>query len=307
LAHRVPISRQDASTLLRTARHVACHEQTAKALDAGDITAAHAEMAAQAAKHREDHYPEHEDVILDAARALPPAEFRLVMRHWQQCVDSIADHDTATKHIDGNYLDIASTFEGVGHLDGRLDPVSTKGIMDVLDAMEPPDPTNGPNPPRTLSQRRAAALLRLVFGDRAPATVIDVTIDGDSLAGRPSTDLTRTCCEIKGHGPVSPALVRTLACDAAISRVIMRPDSEVLDLGRRTRLVTPALRRSLELRDRGCIEPGCTAPAAWCDAHHIVHWTQHGPTGLDNLELRCRQHHLLQHRRDHRARGSRRE
>ncbi|MFA5884404.1 MAG: DUF222 domain-containing protein, partial [Acidimicrobiia bacterium] len=41
LAHRCPVTRQDASTLVRTARHVAAHEQTAKALDAGDISAAH--------------------------------------------------------------------------------------------------------------------------------------------------------------------------------------------------------------------------------------------------------------------------
>jgi hypothetical protein len=89
-----------------------------------------------------------------------------------------------------------------------------------------------------------------------------------------------------------------LACDAAIGRVLLRGASEVLDIGRRTRLVTPSLRRALERRDRGCVEPGCTAPAAWCDSHHIVHWSAHGPTDLANLELRCRRHHVLQHRRD---------
>ena len=89
-----------------------------------------------------------------------------------------------------------------------------------------------------------------------------------------------------------------LACDAAIGRILMRGKSEVLDVGRRTRLVTPAQRRALGVRDRGCVEPGCTAPGTWCDGHHIVHWTAHGPTDLANLELRCRRHHLLQHQRD---------
>jgi hypothetical protein len=81
----------------------------------------------------------------------------------------------------------------------------------------------------------------------------------------------------------------------------MRGKSEVLDLGRRTRLITPALRRALRLRDRTCAEPGCTLPAKYCDGHHIIHWTQHGPTSLPNLEFRCRRHHLLQHQRDLRA------
>ncbi|MFA5885679.1 MAG: DUF222 domain-containing protein, partial [Acidimicrobiia bacterium] len=114
LAHRAPVTRQDASSLVRTARHVAAHEATAKALDAGDISAAHVEIAAQAAKHREDHYPEHEDVILDAARELSPSGFRQVMQHWRGCCDAVADHDDARDQVEGNSLDITKTFGGVG-------------------------------------------------------------------------------------------------------------------------------------------------------------------------------------------------
>jgi hypothetical protein len=25
----------------------------------------------------------------------------------------------------------------------------------------------------------------------------------------------------------------------------------------------------------------------WCEAHHVVHWIDHGPTDLDNLVLVC--------------------
>jgi len=298
LAHRAPLTRQDASTLVRTARHVHAHEKTAEALNAGDITAAHVEIAAQAAKHREEHYPEHEDVILDAARELSPSGFREVMAHWRACCDAVADHEDARTQIEDNYLDINRTFSRVGHLDGRLDPVSTKALIDVLDEMGPPDPLDGPTPPRTLAQRRAAALIRLVTGDTPPPVSTDVIMDGDTLAGRQPSDLMDHCCELAGYGPISPALARTLACDAAIGRILMKGRSEVIDLGRRTRLVTPALRRALGIRDGGCVEPGCTAPAHWCDGHHIIHWTAHGPTDMANLELRCRRHHLLQHQRD---------
>ena len=298
LAHRCAVTRQDASKLVRTARHVAKHDKTAKALDGGDITAAHVEIAAQAAKHREEHYPEHEDVILAAARELSPSGFREVMAHWRACCDAVADHEDARTQIEDNYLDINRTFSRVGHLDGRLDPVSTKALIDVLDEMEPPDPLDGPTPPRTLAQRRAAALIRLVTGDTPPPVSTDVIMDGDTLAGRQPSDLMDHCCELAGYGPISPALARTLACDAAIGRILMKGRSEVIDLGRRTRLVTPALRRALGIRDGGCVEPGCTAPAHWCDGHHIIHWTAHGPTDMANLELRCRRHHLLQHQRD---------
>ena len=307
LAHRGPVTRQDAAGLVRAARHVARHAATAKALDAGDVTAAHVQVAARAVTHRDDLYAAHETVLLDAARSLSPSAFRAAMAHWRRCADAVDDHDQAAKEITGSYLDIVSTFEGVGHLDGRLDPVTTATLMRVLDRMEPPDGFDGITPPRTLAQRRADALARLAAGERPPAVVIDVTLDVDTLAGRPPVDLTSGCCEIAGLGPVSPALVRMLACDAAIGRVLVRGASEVLDIGRRTRLVTTSQRRALGLRDRGCVEPGCTAPADWCDAHHIVHWTAHGPTDLTNLELRCRRHHILQHQRDLDAAMHRRE
>ncbi len=304
LAHRCPLTRQDASVLIRTARHVTKHEKTAKALDAGDIAAIHAQIAARAVKHREDHYPEHEDVILDAARTLDPADFREVMRHWAKCADAISDPKNKKKQqprrdLDENYFDIAKTFAEVGHVEGRFDALSIKTLIDVLDALEPPDPADRPGGPRTLSQRRAAALIRLATGETPPPVNLDILCDQDTFAGRMPVDLTRSVCELCGWGPISPAVVSMLACDAAIGRVVRRGESEVLDLGRRHRLVTPAQRRALHLRDRGCVEPGCTAPAHWCDAHHIIPWTRHGPTNLNNLELRCRRHHLQQHQHDH--------
>ncbi len=76
----------------------------------------------------------------------------------------------------------------------------------------------------------------------------------------------------------------------------MRGESEVLDVGRRTRLVTPAMRRAVIARDRTCVEDGCDVPGHWCDVHHIIPWQDGGPTDLDNSQLRCRHHHLAKHR-----------
>ncbi|HEX6676000.1 MAG TPA: HNH endonuclease signature motif containing protein, partial [Actinomycetes bacterium] len=69
----------------------------------------------------------------------------------------------------------------------------------------------------------------------------------------------------------------------------------LLDLGRATRVVPPALRRALALRDGGCVAEGCGRPAAWCDAHHRVHWARGGATSLAGLVLVCRVHHVAAH------------
>ncbi|HXW80646.1 MAG TPA: HNH endonuclease signature motif containing protein, partial [Acidimicrobiales bacterium] len=33
----------------------------------------------------------------------------------------------------------------------------------------------------------------------------------------------------------------------------------------------------------------------WCEAHHIVHYSDGGPTSIDNLVLGCTRHHHLWH------------
>jgi hypothetical protein len=67
----------------------------------------------------------------------------------------------------------------------------------------------------------------------------------------------------------------------------------VLDVGRKTRTVPPAIRRALDYRDGGCRFPGCGN--RFCDAHHIKHWADGGETRLDNLVLLCRRHHRAVH------------
>jgi hypothetical protein len=70
-------------------------------------------------------------------------------------------------------------------------------------------------------------------------------------------------------------------------------DGSVLDVGRRSRTVPPALRRALEARDRGCRFPGCGL--RFTDAHHVTHWADGGETSLKNTVLLCRRHHRLVH------------
>ena len=70
-------------------------------------------------------------------------------------------------------------------------------------------------------------------------------------------------------------------------------DGSVLNVGRKTRTVPPAIRRALDHRDGGCRFPGCGL--RFCDAHHIKHWADGGETRLDNLVLLCRRHHRAVH------------
>ena len=115
-----------------------------------------------------------------------------------------------------------------------------------------PDPAGTDLAPRTLSERRAAALVEMAAeslrrsspGGRAPVGV-DVIIDVDTLRGEPAADLTKIRCELGSGAPITAATALRLCCDASVGRVVMHGPSEVLDLGRRTRVVSHAQRRAL--------------------------------------------------------------
>ena len=105
--------------------------------------------------------------------------------------------------------------------------------------------------------------------------------------------------ETGAHVPAETS--HRIACDAG--KVVMTHDSDgkILDLGRKTRIISPALRRALTHRDQGCRFPGCGLK--FCDAHHVRHWAQGGQTRLDNLVLLCRRHHRCVHEEGYRVRS----
>ena len=88
-----------------------------------------------------------------------------------------------------------------------------------------------------------------------------------------------------GATTVGTDALRLACCDSPIRRLVTN-GSTTLDLGRTTRLVTPAQRLALEIRGGGCVFPGCHRPPGWCDAHHLVSWLDGGNTDLANLALR---------------------
>ncbi len=95
-------------------------------------------------------------------------------------------------------------------------------------------------------------------------------------------------------GPVSKDVARMLACDCTISKIVLDDHEVPLQMGRAERLVPAPLRRALVVRDVCCVK--CGAPAAWCQAHHVVFWADGGLTDLDNLVLLCGRCHRPIHR-----------
>ena len=97
------------------------------------------------------------------------------------------------------------------------------------------------------------------------------------------------------HLPVSRTALRWLVAAGVMRRLEVSPTGDPLRMGRKLRYASTHQRRALAIRDGGCVFPGCSRPVAWCDAHHVDHWDQDGPTDIENLALLCRHHHRVTH------------
>lgn len=95
---------------------------------------------------------------------------------------------------------------------------------------------------------------------------------------------------------ITAGQARRLACTAKLIPAVLGTHSEVLDLGRTTRLFSPAQRKAMRLRDRTCRAAGCDIPATWCEAHHFKEpWQTGGKTDLADGKLLCTWHHHRAH------------
>ncbi len=92
-----------------------------------------------------------------------------------------------------------------------------------------------------------------------------------------------------------PHAARRLACDAGLLVVEEDEVGNVLNIGRRSRIIPPAMSRALAIRDGGCQFPGC-CEKRYVEGHHIKHWADGGETKLDNLVTLCRYHHRELHK-----------
>lgn len=95
--------------------------------------------------------------------------------------------------------------------------------------------------------------------------------------------------------PISAVSAGVMACEAGIQKVYLGPNGQPLAMGRRERYFTAAQRKALAVRDGGCAWPQCTAPPSWTHAHHVLPWSEDGPTDVENGVLLCAFHHHLLH------------
>ena len=260
--------------------------------------------------------PRNEGELLIFAVAGTASHVEKLVRSYRH-VERLADPERERRRHEGRYLRTWVDDDGMVVVQARLSAEVGAVLVKALDAAAQelfgaaklgPAQRRDAAGDTTAEQRRADALGlvaesalagALDAGTRGDRYQVVVHVTGGDLVNASGATapadlpaLAITPPTLDGSG-VSAETCRRLACDGAVITMTHDAQGNVLDVGRRTRAVSPALHRALRRRDGGCRFPGCGL--ALCDAHHVEHWADGGETRLDNLVQLCRFHHRAVH------------
>jgi hypothetical protein len=162
-----------------------------------------------------------------------------------------------------------------GELDGYSGAVVDKVLTETADTI--PALPDGTRP--GLGYRKAAALTAICEESRprgVSTPLISVFVNDRGV-------------EIGGATVVGPEVLDKVACAASLE-MVRDVDGSPLAIGRRSRVIPGRLRRFVLHRDGGCTADGCTSRYR-LEAHHVIPWSEGGPTTPENLTTLCWFHH----------------
>ncbi len=293
---------------LRVANALFDLPQTSQAFKKGDLSYSKARYLSRIAT------PVTEEHLLDFALKATASQVERHCMELRNVQREVSTRDANRLH-ENRYLSCSPHCDGSVTLSVELPKESADLVMKALEMAGPQlesvdvytdddgeeDAPRGGWPPRAsgsssdLFKQQADALVEIaksyLAGDKegksctADHYQVTVHVDEKALRGNPDA-------ESKSDLPIET--VRRLCCDGSLVPVVEDANRNPLNVGRKHRVVQPALRRALLSRDKFCRFPGCTHEK-WLAAHHVMHWADGGETSLDNTILLCSKHHRLLH------------
>ena len=134
LTHRARIRRAEANQTVHLARSLKAMPVVSDALGGGEIGLCHARRLAKASAR--DGFSDVEALLCDHARGLSYAAFDKAVSYWEHLVDTNAAEHDATFKEQRREFHASMTFDGMGRLDGWLDPISFEEFRSALDRIE---------------------------------------------------------------------------------------------------------------------------------------------------------------------------
>lgn len=277
---------------VRVARAIANLPAVSKAMSEGRLSYSKVRALTRIAT------PETESVLLNVALHGTAHHVELLVRKYRR-VQEVEELSREARQQSRRGLTYQYDEDGAVVITLRMPAESGTLFLKAIDAAVSEmqaDVSAETSPPLSARRADAAGILAESFLAQGPESLkggerqqIIVHVDAAALQGHSAG-----CCEIEDGPSIPVETARRLACDASRVDITADENGDPLDVGRRTRTIPPALRRALQVRDQGCVFPGCTHKR-YVDGHHVQHWADGGATKLSNLVLLCRFHHRTVH------------
>ena len=275
------------------------HPAVDRALRAGDLDASQARLVGRVLRAvAEEDRAAVEQELLELAQRLDPVAFgRAARRVLARLRPQALAEDERRQHLRRRFR-ACDTEDGGFAFSGLLYGVAAEQAREAVRAFRRPDT---PGEHRTPEQRGADAFEQLCAAAMAAGSAptrhgarpqVMVVMQAEDLAAL-ETDPGSVAGRFLGSGQsISGTGLRHLVADSELIRMVVDARGVPTEVSTTVRTVPQGLWRALQLRDGGCVWPGCDAPPAWCDvAHGAQAYTDGGKLSLDNSMLLCRRHH----------------
>ena len=282
LSWRTGISLGPAREKVRVARALGKLPRVSAALAKGEVSYSQARAITRVADEG------NEETLMRFARQMTTSQLEVTCRKFRQVTEGAVA--TPEEERRQRYVMVRPTDSGSVRIVIQVPADEAAVVMKAVDESAKRCREEGGEGARLDRVDGVLAMAKGVLAgdDRTGKPPVEVRLEVSALA------LADDGIGVVEGGRVSAETSRRLACDAGV--VVMKLDKkgQPLDVGRKTRTISPALRRALEKRDGGCRFPGCTH-TRFVDGHHVKHWAAGGETSLGNVVLLCGRHHKFVH------------
>lgn len=236
---------------------------------------------------------------------------RVMTEPWLHFLDPVGTTPSSEERVlEQRYFHIGRTIDGLVPVRGKLLPEVAALLGRAFDAVTSPRTKKETLKmtkvalERSSGQKRHDAFASLLqkavksadmpLLGGAPVTVL-IEVKEESLlkqetsASEPGVGLLHNA-----HGDIEPitiAAVKHSGCSGAIQKIVLDRAGKIVRLGGAERVFNHHARKSITVRDGGCVVPDCNTGASWCEVHHVQEYARGGPTHVDNGVLLCWWHH----------------
>jgi len=310
ISRRCRIQKSEAARRVKLGRGLKELPETEAAFSRGEIASSHASSITRLNRPgTAEPLARDEKLLVDYAKDLRPADFEKALGYWEQMADedgSFAAYEAKVARRDAYFVKSHGEM-WVGRQ--LLDPISGTQVRAELDRLysklylsDVEDAKSGlgrdvveSDLSRTPSQRRADALVEMAVRSRSscdaatrPAPNVVVLVDYPTL--------TRVC-ELDDGTVLPPEALGGLLPAAYLERAVFGPANRI-EVGPAARFFTGVTRRAIEIRDRRCTNEFCDVHGKWCQADHVIPYSEGGPTTQENGRLLCGFHNRLRNNKD---------